>query len=583
MPLKILTGLGLGGFGGSYPFGTVISVGYSNLRTAPPITGGHLGHGALAQRAFSRPETYADTSDDSPFTVGDEAGVSEITFYSRFSSVIGRIRTDVQEGILSDMRITKRRGGCRDFTMTLAKLPDFEIPQQAIFSVQIGSSTTPKYFGKLDQTPQRGHTEGDGFTYEGFGFSRTLARVRKDQIFLAGTDVGEVVYQLILEAFEDGDCDFNFNPGKINRATGTVLVGNLQSSRAPLDKIFDSLGDLSNHDWDIDGRRDFFFRTRQGEIQKSYLDGYDFAKCQIKVDPTSIVNSATIKRGKPSGSGELGYTICSQRSNATSIAKHGPYPKDFIVPSLFTDADGDQLADRIIEELKDPKTNIKITGIPIRSPEDFLEAGPIRVVGEFGEITETIQECDDLDTTQVIGAGDLVTTFESAIIHSGAASFKLLYGNAAGQRFQMQTDFSSQDFKEIIWWIHASRLAEPFKIYIGDSVYNQIQFDFKVGVVGRYYPIRFNVENSGIERIRLLTFEIVNAAPANTVVYIDSIEAKRMGNPHYTQLPEREVYTFSATKRTLDLDCGPVPDSIESYLKAVIKVQRELSEGVEVR
>ena len=583
MPLKILTGLGLGGFGGSYPYGTVVSIGYSNLRTAPPITGGHMGHGPLAARAFSRPETYDSAVDESPFTVEDEAGVNEITFYSRFGSVIGRIRTDIQEGILSEMRIVKRRGGCRDFSMTLARLPDFEIPELAIFSVTIGSSTTPKYFGKLDQTPQRGHTSGDGFTYEGFGFSRTLSRIRLDQTFTAGTDVGEVVYQLVLEAFEDGQFDFNFNPGKINRATGTVLVGNIQSSRATLDKVLDSMAELSGHDWDIDGRRDFFFRNRDIDVQRTYFDGYDFAKAAIKKDFNSIVNSAVIKRGKPSGSGELGYTIGAQRSDPTSIAKHGPQPKDFVVPSLFTDADCVQYADRVIADLKDPKINVKITGIPIRSADDFLEAGPIRVVGEFGEIIETLQECDDLDTTQIINTGDLATTVEEAIIHSGAASFKLLYGNAAGQRFQMQTDFSSRDWREITVWIYANRLAEAYRFHIGNAVYNEISFDFKIGVVGRFYPVTFNIENSDIERIRLLTLEIVNDAPANTVVYVDQVEAKRLGNPHYEQLPEREVYTFSATKRTLDLDCGPVPDTIESYLKSVIKVQRELSEGVEVR
>ncbi len=582
MPRNILSVFSMDVAAGSYPFGAVHNYSYAPLRTVDEVASNHMGQGQLGYRQFSRPVSY-DVSTDVSFESGDQTGINEITFYTKGGSVYGRIRTDIQEGIVSSIKFTKVRGDCRDCTILMNRLPDFPIQRFSKFSISIGTASEPWYFGRIEQAPGYGHTYKDGFLFEGFGMRKTIERVRKTGTFSAATDVGEVVYQLILSAKNSNEIDFGFNIGKINRTTGTVLIGQIDVSRVTLDRVLDMMGKYSLHDWGVDGRGDFFFLSRGIGVTKTFFDGYDFSQIKIKEDLDSVRNSLVLKRQKPTGSGELGYTIGAQVSDSISIAKYGVRPEDIVVPSLFTDYECEEYGAVLIDELKDPKINIELNGLPIRTANDVLPRGEHRIVCGFAEFSEVVHECEDLTDTIISGDGDMQVAVSTTQIHDGAGAFRILHEQAQSQRFQMPCDVSGS-LHSLTVWVYASRLGDTYRIGVGNSSWDEQTFDFKIGVVGRYYPVTFDV--SSLSRIQLISIQVMDAPDSLSdspliELYLDSISVLKTGYPSYEVEAEREQYTFSAAKRTIDVDYGPVPARLETYVKNVLKIQKELEAGVD--
>lgn len=582
MPRNILAVFSMDVAAGSYPFGGVHSYSYAPLREQDALASNHIGQGQMGYRQFSRPVSY-EISTEVPFESDDATGINEITFYTRGNAVYGRIRTDIQEGIVSSIKFTKVRGDCRDCTITMNRLPDFPIQRFSKFSITIGTASEPWYYGRIEQTPRPGHSKGEGVLFEGFGLRKTLERLRKTGTYSAATDVGEVVYQLILSAKNNNEIDFGFNIGKINRTTGTVLIGQIDVSRVTLDRVLDMMAKYSLHDWGVDGRGDFFFLARDIGVTKTLFDGYDFSQIKIKEDLGSVRNSLVLKRQKPSGSGELGYTIGAQVSDAISISKYGVRPEDIVVPSLFTDYECEEYGAVLIDELKDPQINIELKGLPIRTENDVLPRGKHRIVCEFTEHSETVHDCESLTDTVLYGDGDMQVTVSTTQIHDGAGSFRILHEQAQNQRFQMPCDVSGS-LKKLTVWVYASRLGDTYRIGVGNAAWDDLTFDFKIGVVGRFYPVTFDV--SSLSRIQLISIQVIDEPDSVSdspliEIYLDSISVTKDGHPTYEVEAEREIYTFSGTKRTIDVDYGPVPARLENYIKNVLKIQKELEAGVD--
>lgn len=583
MPRNILTVFSGDVPAGSYPFGSIHQYSHSTLRSVDELASNHIGQGQIGYRQFSRPVTYTlDTA--VPYDSGDPSGLNEITFYTKSGAVYGRIRTDIDEGLVSSIKFTKVRGDCRDCTILLSRLPDFPIQNFSKFSISIGDNATPWYYGRIEQTPRPGHGNEKGFLYEGFGLKKTLERVRRTGTFAATTDVGEVVYQLIVAARAANEGDFAFNPGKINRATGTVLIAQIDISRVTLDKALDMLAKYSLHDWGVDGKGEFFFLARDIGVTKTYFDGYDFSQINIKEDLTSVRNTLVIKRQQASGSGELGYTIGAQVSDANSIAKYGVRSEDLIVPSLFQDYECEEYGAVLIEELKDPKVNIELKGIPIRTAYDVLPRGKLRIVGDFTSYQTTINDCDDTSTTTLHGTGDMQVSVSTTNIHDGAGAFRILHEDAQDQRVEIECDEITGALQELTLWLYASRLGDNYRIGVGNTAWNDLYFDIKTAVVGRYYPLTFDV--SSLSTINTVSIQVLDApaTPSDAPlieIFLDNITVTKEGHPSYEVEAEREQYTFSAAKRTIDVDCGPVPDRLENYIKNVLKVQKELEAGID--
>jgi len=412
---------------------------------------------------------------------------------------------------------------------------------------------------------------------------KTLERVRKTGTYNAATDICEIVYQLILSVKNNNEADFGFNLSKISRTTGTVLIGQIDVSRVTLDRVLTMMGDYSLHDWGVDGRGDFFFLPRDVGVTKTLFDGYDFSQIKIKEDMGTVRNTLVLKRQQPTGSGELGYTIGAQVSDSNSIAKYGIRPDEITVPSMFTDYECEEYGAVLIASLKDPQENIEINGIPIRTAYDVLPRGLHRIIGDFQDMTEIVQECEDASTATLFGDGDMSVAVSTSNIHDGAGSFRIRHEDAQNQRVELSCDVSGV-LKKLTVWIYASRLGDNYRIGVGNSAWNDLVFDFKTGVVGRFYPLTFDV--SSLSRIQSVSLQVLDApislsdAPL-IEIYLDSITVSKDGHPVYEKEAEREQYTFAGNKRTIDADYGPVPARLENYIKNVFKIQKELEAGVD--
>lgn len=583
MPSNFISTIGFGVIQGSYPFGAPYSWPYNKIAVSQDIQLGEVGALELPARAYSRPEELHVSSD--VFTVDSETAISQIVFYTRGGAVMGRLYA----GNFTDVEFTKRRGNCITFKCVLPFMPEFEIPPMTKFSAFLGSNPKPLWSGRVSQIPQKGTSpvkisgseKGafDTIKLEGYGLGSSLTRTRREGIFEAGTDMGEIVYIMIRALVDSNQVPFNFNPGKIARATGTVLISDANISRATTEKILNWIAGDSFCDWGVDSDFDFFFLPRREYISKVMFEGYDFEKSQLKLNPEAVRNAITLKRQKER---EPGWTFAAQAFDETSVAKFDVKQQDFTVPALIGDHDAERYAERLLDELKDAPYSIQLQNVILRDNSDPMPRGIHRVVASFQERDIVLQECDNLSTASMDGdVGDAILSLDRENLHDGAGAFKIAYKDAAGARLRMASDFDGQNLKTVTIWIQPRLAGLRFNLALGDVAWDERKFPFKTVLTNRFYPVTFNVADIGLDKIKLITLEILDNAIEDTEVWIDSITANFSGNPSFEQESENERYKFGPGNSSLSVDYGPIPSRIQDYIKNILDMQKELEIAVD--
>lgn len=587
MPFRSTTAFGSDVFGGSYPFASYVSFSFSSLPTIAPIGLGEIGVMEYTRRAFVRPEVVKPIL---PFISQqvDQAGFAEITFYARGGGIIGRLRSDNDSSIVLSLSFVRVNGDCRDFSLIVSKLPDFDVPQLCHVSVQIGNNPAPWYYGRINQTPRDGHTAAqvlsdgtDQLQFLGFGLQEVLQFQTQPGLFPAGMDIGQVVYHTIANMLANQpDVDFKFNPGLINRATGTVLTGDVDLSLTHLDQVLQWLADASAHDWGVNANGDFFFLPRVTAVMKVFFDGYDFKTALVKEDLSSVVNSITIQRLAPVGTGQNGWTDAAYAKDTASISRWGPIEAIYQVPAYLSDHDAQAYANELLASgIGNPKINIQVTGIPVRTGFDALPRGVHRIVGNLTDITTSIQACDDLTTATLTGiVGDAQLFLDTEVIHTNDGSFRLDFTHANGARIQMQARDAGPAYQNVTIWLQVLQPGK-FTLAVGNVIWNEFTFSFAANIVNRFFPIVFDLSRTKLSAIKFISIVVNSDAGIATSLWIDSITAKKKGYPSYEVIPARESYSFAANKRTIDVNYGPVVPPIESYVKNIQQIQQGLQAG----
>ena len=138
--------------------------------------------------------------------------------------------------------------------------------------------------------------------------------------FDKGEDISDVVTEIIqtwIQPFEP----IKYNVSKVNPVSGVVLANDIELGNFFIDKVLDTLADMANHRWGVDGNGDLFWEARTAEIMKTIFVGYDFTSFMPRDNLQNVKNAIMVQRKKGKAEGGAGWEVAGLFNSPESVTQ----------------------------------------------------------------------------------------------------------------------------------------------------------------------------------------------------------------------------------------------------------------------
>lgn len=536
-----------------------------------------MGHRPFRAVGWSRPVQY--TLRTSSNTGGGI--VPSISILSSTGALIGRIRTDVENSIVSGLEFTIVNGDCRDFVLTLNRLPEFPLVAYSVISINIGDTDFNWYMGKVTDQGDIKAKDGNLFVFKGEGLSLTDIRnlvMDTGVIFTAPQDVGGIVESIVLDQIVPF-CMVNYNVSKINTSTGVLTATEIEPGSAKITEFLDSLAKMSNHEWGVDGDGDFFFLPIETDVVKTFFIGYDINDFTPRLNLRDVKNTIFMQRQQGLGAGGAGWVVADILTDDTSIAKYGKRELRYQAPGFFGDDDLTLIGDRLLEDLKDPKYSAQANGLQVFGEAQFIQRGIHRFVLPFDQYPEIWDEVETLDDFATVGSG-ITLSEESSIFVLGAGGIRAECLTASGSRFELTKEFKG-NIQKIRFWFRSSRLLGEITVGIGLTNWNEYTTKFACPVVDQFFSVEWDVSANNLKRITKFAIECPTDEATN--FYLDQIDIVVNGFPYYKVKSVKQTYKFNPDNSSVSMEFDKVPSKMEDYINNILAIAEQNKYTGEVR
>lgn len=544
-----------------------------------------LGLGAPVQRAALRPITFKQSRISAP-----DRGATGVSVGTVSGAFLGRLRTDARRTIVNKIDFTVDDKGCADFSITLNNMPPFPILDSAKVQITPFDDIEPWFSGKLTDIPEKGtgnqqgdDNEGSGYVFRGVGLRKTLENNREAATYAAVQDVGAIINDFV-STYVLARTGVRYDPSKIDSPTGVLIVNNVELSKHPFSKVFDTFAEMAQRQWGVDGTDSFYFTDLYADIKGTIFVGYNCHDVSIKTDPTTVKNSILIQRQTGLGSGSAGWLAAVIRKDDESIQKYEKRELVFQVPGAFGDDECTLLAENLLARYKDPSRSFEIKNYVLRSKADRFVVGRYKIVFPPGLYDDSVNDCEDASQWVAAGPGDLAVTNSSTKILSGAKSIRLQYTSAANDIAVLTLPAPFKGFiKKIRLWVYCSRAGQLFTLGIGRTLWNEHTNPVSISLASQFQLIEWDVSGLNLRQIGQIGFRIDDASGSPTSIYIDRIEATTSGHKTFIAKLKRAKYSFSPTEQKVDLEFGDLPAKLEQYIAGLAATASELRFTGEIR
>lgn len=544
-----------------------------------------LGLGAPIQRAALRPIVFAYSRVSAP-----DRGATGVSVSTVSGAFLGRLRTDARRTLINKIEFTIDDKGCSDFAMTLNALPNFPILDAAKVQITPFDDVEPWFCGKLTEMPEQGtgnqqgdENEGSGYVFRGVGTRKSFENNKEDATYHAIQDVGTIINDLV-STYILPRTGILYDPSKIDSPTGVLIVNDVELSKHPFSKVFDTFAEMAQRQWGVDGTNSFYFTDLYAGIRGTIFVGYNCHDVSIKTDESSVKNSVLIQRQTGKGSGGVGWLAAVIRKDDESIAKYGKQELTYQVPGAFGDDECTILAENLLARYKDPDRTFEIKNYALRSKADRFIAGRYKIVFPPGMYDDTVNDCEDVSQWVAAGPGDLTVTQDTTHILSGAKSIRLQYVNAANDIAVLTLPTPFKGFiKRIRMWVYCGRAGQLFTVGVGRTLWNEHTNPVSILLGSQYQLIDWDVSALNLRQIGQIGFRIDDASGTPTTIYVDRIEATTTGHKTFVAKLKRAKYSFTPTEQKVDLEFGELPAKLEQYVAGLVATASELKFTGEIR
>lgn len=558
---------------------------------SPGLMRTQYGWGHRSHRGWTRPELYEGLP-----AAAENVGEITITVSSVSGAVLGRIRTDIEKPVLHSLDFTNDENGCADFTLRLARLPDFEILPFSIIDVNIGNTSFNWYCGVitfLDEAGTRGGVyeseRNRPYEYRGFGLRRYLDGLRADVDFASLLDVGEVARRIFRNYVVGVDeatpfSPIRYNESKIDTNTEAVLANTIELGKFTLRQTLDTLAQMAPARVGVDGDGETFFEQDSGAIQRVFVIGARVNDFEPKISYETIKNAIVVQRQQSRGSGQAGWAVAGIYNDASSVRKYGRNELLYQIPGYFSDSDADIIGGALRDSLSEPSFSAEISGLQILTSGDFLRRGQYRFIMPLAEYRETVNDIDDASAFTLVGSGDMVkandTTFGNYVYADGGVKFT--FQTAATQRAEMNID-ARGIIKQIRFYIKSSRVGAFLTLGVGEFNWAEHTTTVDVQVVDEFIPFIWDVSELGLERLQKFAVRVDENQPGTTNFWVDKLDVIYRGHQAYDMTLKRATYSFGPRGRTIKAEFGSLPSSLSDYVSGLLATASELKFTGEVR
>jgi hypothetical protein len=303
----------------------------------------------------------------------------KLVFYNTLGEKIGEIGSDIKNTPVSDVGFELMDFGCGAFNFILDDIPLFNITYRTMVSIHPYFDPVPWFTGFIQKMPDPGTKRP--VSYSGFGFFDQLDWITITHSF-GPQDVSAIVGHII-ETIVAPQTQIVYNIANIE-TTGYTTSGTIDFDHVPAKDAIQALADIAqNFEFGVDNLREFYFRALDTTEKKAAWRGKHFQDTEVKIDPLKIRNKLYIKMGtiQPGGSNIISPPL----SNAASIAAYGLREEVVTAPDILGTADAVQWGTYILNQKKDPVTQVKIIEYFLDSDKNKIEArGKIRLTTEDG-------------------------------------------------------------------------------------------------------------------------------------------------------------------------------------------------------
>lgn len=549
------------------------------------------GWGQRTARGWTRPELYELT----PQAAADVGDIT-ITISSVSGAVLGEIRTDIQRPILNSLEFTLDESGCADFTLKLAKLPNFEILPYSILDVTIANDADFKYSGVVtfaDEAGTRGgsfeSTRNRPFEFRGFGLRKYMENLRADVDFASLLDVGEVARQLFRNYVVGVDEVAPFSPiryseSKINSNTGVVLANTVELGKFSLRQVFDTLSQMASARWGVDGEGQTFFEQSTDVPVRTFAIGYRLNNFEPKLNYDTIKNAIIVQRQEGRASGAAGWAVAGIYNDTASVRKYGRNELVYQIPGFFDDSDADIIGEALRDSLSEPKFSCELEGIQVLSEIDYLRRGTYRFIMPLAEYRETIADIDSASDFSIVGAGDLTvendTTFGNYVFADGGV--KLTFQNAANQRAELDV-LAEGIIKQIRFYVKTTVPGALLTVGVGENQWDEYTTDIDVQVRDEFIPFVWDVSELNLRRIQKFAVKVKANQSQSVNMWIDKLDVIYRGHQTYKMELKRVTYTFSPQGSFMNAEFGEIPKRISDYVTGLLATSQEMRFITEIR
>lgn len=519
-------------------------------------------------------------NESSPYRVriirpGQGVSVPIISIQSSAGGLLGTIRSDVPNTPIRSVEFTIRNGDCRDFKITMNKVPSFPVVAFSFVTINVGNSSRNWYFGKILKTPENGDGSEEEFIISGTGLSADLDTISGEGFeFDSLSDVGAAVDEIVGTRVAT-ELKIRYNPLKINTTTGIPFAGDVDLGTAKLSKVFETFATQTNHDFGVDTDGDFFFLPKNTNVTKVYVAGHSIHELEVKSDPSWVRNKIIGKRNKPKGSGGVGWVIGAESNDVKSQRKYGKVELPMQFPGMCSDEDLQLLCDNILEQRKEPRTSVKAKTYFVRDQLDYVERGSSRFILPYKTYDVEYQSCDDpvTDFTK-FGSGDLTISEDGINFMDGSNSLLLEWTSANGDRAQV-LNAQKGTFEKLRFYMRGSTAGIIARVGIGNGVWDDFVKDIAVPAeaTDAFVPFTWDLRGLGIKKIDRLAIQIITGTEGT--LNIDRIHFDIKGFRHIVAENTQQKYMLGSDETSIELENGPIPYRLEGYLAALFAQQEE--------
>lgn len=559
---------------GGYSFGSTIYGGsslytvesYVNDQDVPRAS--QAGFGQFGSRVYGR--SYLFPARAIPTTDGPNVAI--ITITAANGAFLGRIRSDIRRTLVNTLKFTLDDLGCGDFTLVLNDLPKFPLLPLSSISVVLSGDTEPVYCGYIENFPEPG-TKRSTYTFTGFGFRKQLDTLNipddSTAIYASGTAAGEIVRD-IAENIIAPNTQIRYNPSKISISLGTPIANDLDFNAQKITDIMDSMARIAGAEWGVDADKDLYFRDRAYTTpDRVYFIGIDSGEFKPqKVIEGVVFNSVFVKRKEGRGSGSAGYLIAGIFNNGPSQAKYGVRELEYSVPGFFADDEINTIGEKILDDVKDPKTSATFDDVLIRSASDVMSQGFARFIMPVDDYNIPIEEDSTSDDWFKTGVGNLVLSNSTDFVMDAAYSLALNW-SILPNTITLSSNVRGR-VKKVRLYVRSNRTGLLLRFGFGASIWSQYQYDLNFDTANQFFVIELDTLDLNLRKIGQIGFQTLNA-DSSTVVYIDKVETLVRTQIHYDLNFKRAEYELSTARQAANMEFGQIEPKNSDYIAQLIQ------------